>query len=173
MATPLDHSKPLWDLYVVDGYRGGSALVSRMHHCIADGIALARVMLSLADEQRDTGIAPVPSGRDAHRGLAGELVHQARAAAGAATHAAGAVGHEGIELVTRPRSEIAHLAGEGARDARALAKICSPRRTPRPCSRARWACPAGRRGPQSSTSTRSRRSGTRAGRPSTTCSSPR
>ena len=34
---------------VVDGYEGGGAMVTRMHHCIADGIALARVMLSLTD----------------------------------------------------------------------------------------------------------------------------
>jgi diacylglycerol O-acyltransferase len=123
MATPLDRSKPLWDLYVVDGFRGGSALVSRMHHCIADGIALARVMLSLADRQRDTGIAPAPPAATEHRGLGQELVHQARAAAGSATHAAGALGHESFELVTSPRTELGHVAGEAARDARALAKL--------------------------------------------------
>jgi WS/DGAT/MGAT family acyltransferase len=116
MATPLDHSKPLWDLYVVDGYRGGSALISRMHHCIADGIALARVMLSLADEQRETGIAAPPPGTPAHRGLASELAQQAR-------HAAGALGHESLEIVTAPREELSHLATEAARDARALTKI--------------------------------------------------
>ena len=49
MATPLDRTKALWHVHVVDGYENGSALVTRMHHCIADGIALARVMLSLTD----------------------------------------------------------------------------------------------------------------------------
>jgi WS/DGAT/MGAT family acyltransferase len=122
MSTPLDHSKPLWDVYVVDGYRGGSALVSRMHHCIADGIALARVMLSLADEQPDAGIEQVVAG-NGHHGPVRELVHQAQAAAGAATHAAGVLAHEGIEMAVHPRAEISHVAGEAARDARALAKI--------------------------------------------------
>jgi diacylglycerol O-acyltransferase / wax synthase len=33
-----------------------------MHHCIADGIALARVMLTLTDELDDDGFAPSPGG---------------------------------------------------------------------------------------------------------------
>jgi diacylglycerol O-acyltransferase len=123
MSTPLDHSKPLWELYLVENYRGGSALVSRMHHCIADGIALARVMLALTDEQADTGIAPAPPRRSARRGPAREALHQAREAAGAGAHAAEALAHEGMEVLAHPRSEVAHLAGEAARDARALRKI--------------------------------------------------
>ncbi|HEY7629482.1 MAG TPA: wax ester/triacylglycerol synthase family O-acyltransferase [Thermoleophilaceae bacterium] len=123
MSTPLDHSKPLWDMYLVDSYRGGSAIVSRMHHCIADGIALARVMLSLTDEQPDAGIKAVPPRPSRRRGPARAIAHQARGAAGAATHAAGALAHESMEVLAHPRSEIAHLAGEAARDARALRKI--------------------------------------------------
>ena len=49
LTVPLDQSRPLWDLYVVDDYYGGTALYFRMHHCIADGIALTRVLLSLTD----------------------------------------------------------------------------------------------------------------------------
>ena len=48
MSTPLDFSKPLWQLHVVE-HAGGSALVSRIHHAIADGIALVQVLLSLTD----------------------------------------------------------------------------------------------------------------------------
>jgi diacylglycerol O-acyltransferase / wax synthase len=123
MSTTLDRSKPLWDLYMVENYRGGSAMVSRMHHCIADGIALARVMLSLTDEQADAGIAPPRPRRTARRGPAGALVHQAREATTTATHAGGALVHQGTDMLTHPRSEIAHLAGEAARDARALRKL--------------------------------------------------
>jgi diacylglycerol O-acyltransferase / wax synthase len=49
-ATPLDPERPLWQFHLVEGYRGTDALVVRVHHCIADGIALVRVMLSLTDE---------------------------------------------------------------------------------------------------------------------------
>jgi WS/DGAT/MGAT family acyltransferase len=49
MSTPLDQSKPLWQLHVIEGVGKGSALVARLHHCIADGIALIQVLLSLTD----------------------------------------------------------------------------------------------------------------------------
>lgn len=48
-STPLDHSKPLWQFHLVERYGGGSAMISRIHHCYADGIALVQVMLSLTD----------------------------------------------------------------------------------------------------------------------------
>jgi diacylglycerol O-acyltransferase / wax synthase len=48
MSTPLDFSKPLWQVHLVD-YGGGSVVVARIHHCIADGIALIQVLLSLTD----------------------------------------------------------------------------------------------------------------------------
>ena len=55
----LDFNKPLWHMTVVERYEGdgvsGHALILRIHHCIADGIALIGVMYSLFDE---TGDAP-------------------------------------------------------------------------------------------------------------------
>ena len=168
MATPLDHSKPLWDLYVVDGFRGGSALVSRMHHCIADGIALARVMLSLADEQRDTGIAPAPR--------PGRAPRPRRARASGAAAAA-------RRRTPSARSATRASSWSPPRARRSRTSPARPARRPR--ARQDPAHPGGRRdGVQgkdgrarraawsgASTSTRSRRSATRAGRPSTTCSS--
>ncbi|MCC6657914.1 MAG: wax ester/triacylglycerol synthase family O-acyltransferase, partial [Rhodocyclaceae bacterium] len=47
LSAPLDPNRPLWSFHLVDNYDGGSALVVRIHHCIADGIALIGVMLSL------------------------------------------------------------------------------------------------------------------------------
>ncbi len=49
-ATPLDHSIPLWQYHIVEGFEGGAAVVVRIHHAIADGIALIGVMLSLTDD---------------------------------------------------------------------------------------------------------------------------
>ena len=50
MSAPLDFTKPLWHMHVIDGYRGGSVVLTRVHHCIADGIALVRVLLSLTED---------------------------------------------------------------------------------------------------------------------------
>ena len=53
----LDFNKPLWHMTVVQRYEGdgvrGHALILRIHHCIADGIALIGVMYSLFDETHD------------------------------------------------------------------------------------------------------------------------
>jgi len=57
MSTPLDRNRPLWHIHLVENMGEGSALVVRLHHCIADGMALVQVLLSLADERAD---APVP-----------------------------------------------------------------------------------------------------------------
>ncbi len=60
-STPLDPSKPLWQFHLVENYAGGAALVARIHHCYADGLALVQVLLSLTDT------APEP---EAHADLA-------------------------------------------------------------------------------------------------------
>lgn len=49
MSTPLDFSKPLWQMHVVDGYGDGGAIIVRLHHSIADGMALVGVLLALTD----------------------------------------------------------------------------------------------------------------------------
>ena len=51
-STPLDKTKPLWQFHLVEKYGGGSALVTRIHHCYADGMALVQVMLSITDTER-------------------------------------------------------------------------------------------------------------------------
>jgi diacylglycerol O-acyltransferase len=59
-ATPLDPSRPLWHFLVVENYLGGSALVTRIHHCYADGIALIQVMLSLTDGTAEGSLEAKP-----------------------------------------------------------------------------------------------------------------
>lgn len=44
MEQPFDPGHPLWSLHLV-----GPDLVVRIHHCMADGIALVRVLLNMAD----------------------------------------------------------------------------------------------------------------------------
>jgi WS/DGAT/MGAT family acyltransferase len=58
MSTPLDYSKPLWQLHVIENYGRGCAVCVRLHHCIGDGIALAYVLLSITDARAD---APWPT----------------------------------------------------------------------------------------------------------------
>jgi WS/DGAT/MGAT family acyltransferase len=139
IATPLDHAKPLWDMYLLDRPGGGSALLVRMHHCIADGIALARVLLSLTDTApagADAATTPTPPGepvRESVRGPIGGALAAATApvaaAAGSAGTLAGATGravshivHEGFETLAHP-AHARELADRVAADAQALAKL--------------------------------------------------
>ncbi|MFO1246487.1 MAG: wax ester/triacylglycerol synthase family O-acyltransferase [Ramlibacter sp.] len=55
---PLDPKHPLWHFSLIEDYEGGSAMLVRIHHCIADGIALISVTMSLVD-----GGAPPPERR--------------------------------------------------------------------------------------------------------------
>lgn len=58
MSTPLDREKPLWHMELIEDFQGGSALIARLHHCIADGMALVQVLLSLTDEHFDPSRFP-------------------------------------------------------------------------------------------------------------------
>ena len=49
-STSLDFRRPLWQIHYIDNFSGGCALLVRIHHCIADGISLVRVLLSLTDK---------------------------------------------------------------------------------------------------------------------------
>ena len=53
LHEPFDPHHPLWEVHLVDGHAAGAALVCRTHHSLADGMALARVLLELTDESPD------------------------------------------------------------------------------------------------------------------------
>ncbi|HEU0080036.1 MAG TPA: wax ester/triacylglycerol synthase domain-containing protein, partial [Longimicrobiaceae bacterium] len=70
MSVPLDPSRPPWQFTYVDSYGGGSALVARLHHCIADGIALIHLLLTLDDvEGNESAAALWGMNGGAHPGL--------------------------------------------------------------------------------------------------------
>lgn len=44
-STPLDRSRPLWEMYFVEGLANGRvAVVNKIHHALADGIASANLL---------------------------------------------------------------------------------------------------------------------------------
>ncbi|HLK70183.1 MAG TPA: wax ester/triacylglycerol synthase family O-acyltransferase [Bryobacteraceae bacterium] len=46
----MDRRKPLWEIYVVDGLKGGrGALIVRIHHALADGVAGASLLKIMLD----------------------------------------------------------------------------------------------------------------------------
>lgn len=58
-STSLDFRRPLWHIHYIENYQGGCALLVRIHHCIADGISLVRVLLSLTDNSPEPRLSRV------------------------------------------------------------------------------------------------------------------
>ncbi|MEX2106777.1 MAG: wax ester/triacylglycerol synthase family O-acyltransferase [Solirubrobacterales bacterium] len=146
ITSPLDPGKPLWHAFLIEGYDGGSAMLWRIHHCIADGIALAQVMLSITDrpESGRQRAAPAPP----EHGILARATAAPGEAASAARALAGAAVHEGAESLAHPR-HLRELAGAALRDVSTAAKLlASPADAPstlrRPLSGARrvaWSAP--------------------------------
>jgi WS/DGAT/MGAT family acyltransferase len=61
----MDRNKPLWALYVVDGLSGGrGAVIVRVHHALADGIAGVALLKLMFDETPDgPRLVPKPPAR--------------------------------------------------------------------------------------------------------------
>lgn len=69
VSRPLDRSRPLWEAWLVDGYGEGSVVFTRLHHAMADGMALAQVMLTLTDPSPDSPPDRPPRARQQGRSL--------------------------------------------------------------------------------------------------------
>jgi hypothetical protein len=72
MSAPLPRDRSPWSFELVDLAPAGSALLVRIHHCIADGQALVALLEELADEAphawKVTAHRPPPSPRSHRRG---------------------------------------------------------------------------------------------------------
>ncbi|MBI5900878.1 MAG: wax ester/triacylglycerol synthase family O-acyltransferase [Rhodocyclales bacterium] len=105
-VQPLNAGKPLWRFDLIEDYEGGSAMVVRIHHSIADGIALVGVVLSLTDESPDVALGEAPptseddefDADEPSRGLIETLVETL----GSAVHAGSDLGHQAMTLAQDP-----------------------------------------------------------------------
>jgi WS/DGAT/MGAT family acyltransferase len=124
VTRPFDPRRPWWDYTLVDGYDGGSAIVARIHHSYADGIALIRVMLSLTDRSPRAPVAPARAlrrGRAARQeesGWLGQLLEPLAGLANQALRVSGDVAEKGLEALLNPEKVVqyarvaASVAGE-------------------------------------------------------------
>jgi diacylglycerol O-acyltransferase / wax synthase len=60
MSQNLDRAKPLWEMWVAEGLGDGRwALISKVHHCMVDGVAGTDLLTVLLDKERNT--KPLPA----------------------------------------------------------------------------------------------------------------
>ncbi len=64
MSQKLDHGKPLWEMWVIEGLEGDRvAILARSHHCMVDGIAGVGVLRVLLRPQPDPSFRRRPRWR--------------------------------------------------------------------------------------------------------------
>jgi WS/DGAT/MGAT family acyltransferase len=103
-STPLDFARPLWQFHLVD-YGTGSALIQRIHHCYADGIALIQVMLSMTHATAAGSLAVRPAPKRARRPVEKDFWEQILAPVSGALDGATRVGKgllagKGVDFAT-------------------------------------------------------------------------
>lgn len=96
MGQELDRQRPLWELWLVEGLQGDRwALISKVHHCMVDGVSGVDLLQTVLDAERDVELpdpppwtpAPEPTGvgkvLDAWSGLASDAFGMVRQVPGA------------------------------------------------------------------------------------------
>ncbi len=118
ISTTLERDRPLWEVHLLEGYGAGSAIYTRLHHALADGIALTRVLLSLTDEDPDADLADdllgesleVASGEPGSTGLLHTSAQLAELAGSALLHLPHLISPGGVDdafTLTRQTADIA------------------------------------------------------------------
>jgi len=126
MSQQLDRTKPLWEMWVAEGLGSGRwALISKVHHCMVDGVSATDLLSVLLDSERDPTRGPSPRWAPAREPSVGELVAQplARRLASPLNAVGGAIG------LVRSGGQAVELARETLRGTAKLAAILRP--TPR------------------------------------------
>ncbi len=126
VSTPLDPRHPLWQFHLVANYKGGSAVIGRIHHCYADGIALIQVLLSMTDADREGRragpVPPPPTNRDTADDPLAQLVAPLAGMLKKASTAGSTLIEKGAELWRDPGKALA-LAEQGGALAGEIAKL--------------------------------------------------
>jgi WS/DGAT/MGAT family acyltransferase len=62
LSQHLDRTRPLWEMWIVEGVEGDRfALISKVHHCMVDGVAGANLLTRLFSTRPDEPLEHAPS----------------------------------------------------------------------------------------------------------------
>jgi diacylglycerol O-acyltransferase / wax synthase len=127
----FDRARPLWEVTVVEGIKGGkAALVLKLHHSLSDGVGAMRMLAIVADLQREPAdlgeLPPVPSYETPGLldSVTGALSSTAGCAASLAWRGAGAAIPASIRYARNPVGYISGAVGM----ARSVYRTAAPNR---------------------------------------------
>ena len=101
MSQQLDRTRPLWEMWVVEGLADGRwALISKLHHAMVDGVSGSNLVTAMMDPRRDAPV-PEPDAVDAGTDAPGDRARRERA--GRACALAAARGARRREVAARSR----------------------------------------------------------------------
>ena len=123
MSQSLPRSKPLWELRVLEGLKDGAAVLARLHHSIADGIALMKVLLQVAEPfEQDVQLATFEASKQISVNAPASPELGAPELWSKTRHAAHRVLQHGHDLLFHP-SLARELVGRGKQATRSLQRI--------------------------------------------------
>lgn len=141
VSVPFDDSKPLWQVLFVDNYIDGKAIILRVHHCYADGLALISVFNSITDGSANVAPFTVAQAASNEESPAEQnyewpkyqrLIDSATERAERYAKLAKKLSGEGVSIL-RDQDAMRGIVGDGVRAAAELAQLATmpadPKRT--------------------------------------------
>ncbi|MET0899780.1 MAG: wax ester/triacylglycerol synthase family O-acyltransferase [Mycobacterium sp.] len=139
-STPLDRSRPLWELYFADGLADGRiAVIGKVHHVLADGVAAANLLargMELTNRPTESDLAGAeghpptsdpPSSTELLRFAAHDHLQQIARLPALVKDAVG--GFHEVRKRSRQRGKVPDMAKPFAAPATFLNHVVSPART--------------------------------------------
>ena len=107
MSQELDRSRPLWEAWMVDGLEGGRwAVVSKVHHCMVDGVAGVDLVTLVLDPTPEPTPGPPDDWHPEMQPSSARLAFDAL-----------------VDLATSPRNQLRALRSAAATPGRSLRRV--------------------------------------------------
>jgi diacylglycerol O-acyltransferase / wax synthase len=134
-STPLDRSRPLWEFHFVEGMAGGRfAVIGKVHHALADGVASANLLGRAIDvspapqDERETyAVCAPPSSWELLRAAGRDHVQSLRQLPGVVKDTAAGISR--VRRRSRERGKHPELAHNFDPPSTFLNHVVTPRRT--------------------------------------------
>ncbi|MCB1045267.1 MAG: wax ester/triacylglycerol synthase family O-acyltransferase [Acidobacteria bacterium] len=130
MSEGLDFDYPLWQVHLIQPVGPGCAVLLRIHHCIADGMALLGVLLSLTGPSAEASLELAAVSDVENLSSSGNLFRQATNVLGKASRLTSKLVRGYFDTLIHP-SKILDFARVGSEGAKTTARMLMRQEDPR------------------------------------------